>query len=91
MMPADQISERITKCSDVQWDTPGAMQAADRYDLAVLSGCVRATMDAAAPHVPGAVPLPASASGDPSTSRAHQGISLVLDGIDKRLSERRPG
>jgi TetR/AcrR family tetracycline transcriptional repressor len=79
----------IRLTSDVHWDTPGAMQAADRYDLAVYSGCVRVTMDAAAPPGPGAARSPASGSGDPSTWRADQGVSLVLDGIETRLSEHR--
>ena len=72
--------------SDVQWETPGAMRSEDRYDLSVLSGCVRVTMDALAPTVP-SVPLPSAASefGDGSTWRADQGVSLILDGIEQRL------
>jgi hypothetical protein len=77
--------------SDLQWDTPGAMQATDRYDLTVYSGCVRVTMDAAAPPVRGAAPSVTSVADDPSAWRADQGISLVLDGIEKRLGDRRPG
>ncbi|HEY6468447.1 MAG TPA: TetR family transcriptional regulator [Candidatus Dormibacteraeota bacterium] len=77
--------------SDLQWDTPGALQATDRYDLTVYSGCVRVTMDAAAPPVRGAAPPATSVAGDPSTWRADQGISLVLDGIEQRLGDRRPG
>jgi TetR/AcrR family transcriptional regulator, tetracycline repressor protein len=76
--------------SDVQWDTPGALQATDRYDLAVYSGCVRVTMDAAAPAMPSA-PAQMSGADDDSTWRADQGISLVLDGIEKRLDDRRAG
>jgi hypothetical protein len=45
-------------------------------------------MDAAAPPVTVAAPAPVPASGDPSTWRADQGISLVLDGIEQRLSGR---
>jgi hypothetical protein len=81
----------IRLTSDVQWDTPGAMQAPDRYDLAVYSGCVRVTLDEAATAVAGAAPAPASASGDPFTRRADQGVGLVLDGIEKRISEGRIG
>ncbi len=78
---------RLTQ--DVQWDTPGAMQATDRYDLTVYSGCVRVTLDADAPAVAGAAPSTASTGDAQSTWRADQGISLVLDGIEKRLRERR--
>ncbi len=77
--------------SDVQWDTPGAMEATDRYDLTVSSGCVRVTMDADAPAVPGASPDGATGAVDPSTWRADQGISLVLDGIEQRLGDRSSG
>lgn len=77
--------------SDVQWDTPGATEATDRYDLTVYSGCVRVTMDAAAPAVPGSSPAEVTGAGDVSTWRADQGISLVLDGIEKRLGDRRAG
>ena len=76
---------------DVQWDTPGAMQATDRYDLTVYSGCVRVTLDADAPAVTGAPPSKAPTGGHQSTWRADQGISLVLDGIEKRLGDRRAG
>ena len=82
----DEKPIRLT--TDVHWETPGAMRAPDRYDLAVYSGCVRVTMDDAAPPVPEAAPLPAFAAAEPSTWRADQGVSLVLDGIEKRLSER---
>src|SRR5580658_9723213 len=50
--------------SDMQWDTPGAMQATDRYDLTVYSGCVRVTMDDAAPPVAGAPTSAGSGSDD---------------------------
>jgi AcrR family transcriptional regulator len=77
--------------TDVQWDTPGAMEATSRYDLTVYSGCVRVVMDASAPAGPGAPASAAAGSGDTSTGRADQGISLVLDGIEKRLAMPRPG
>jgi TetR/AcrR family tetracycline transcriptional repressor len=78
----------IRLTSDVQWETPGALQAVNRYDLTVYSGCVRVTMDADAPAAPGAAPASEAAASDRSSSRSDQGISLVLDGIEKRLSDR---
>jgi len=81
----------IRLTSDVEWDTPGAKQAVNRYDLTVYSGCVRVTMDADAPAARGAAPASDAAASDRSSSRSDQGISLVLDGIEKRLSERRAG
>lgn len=80
---------RVT--SDVQWDTPGALRSAHRYDLTVYSGCVRVTMDTAAPSAPG-VARPASAEADDGVAwRADEGVSLILDGIEKRLSGPRAG
>lgn len=77
--------------SDVQWDTPGAMRNPDRYDLTVYSGCVRVTMDTAAPAVAQMTQPRPSGASDASTWRADEGVSLVLDGIEKRLSESRAG
>jgi AcrR family transcriptional regulator len=76
--------------TDVEWDTPGALRNKDRYDLAVYSGCVRVTLDAAAPRAP-QVPLQPAAPDavGASTWRADQGVSLVLDGIEKRLGQPR--
>jgi hypothetical protein len=72
--------------SDVHWETPGAAHSNDRYDLSVLSGCVRVTMDASAssgPQVPS--PPAATASGNAPMWRPDQGVSLILDGIEQRL------
>ncbi len=76
--------------TDVQWDTPGALRSDDRYDLTVYSGCVRVSMDASAPVGP-RVPLRPEAADTESRStwRADQGVSLVLDGIETRLSQPR--
>jgi hypothetical protein len=77
--------------SDVQWETAGAMRSPDRYDLTVYSGCIRVTMDAAAPAAAHVAPSAPSGAGDASTWRADEGVSLILDGIEKRLSESRAG
>lgn len=73
--------------SDVQWDTPGAPRSPDRYDLTIYSGCVRVTMDADAPDV--AQPASRDMDGAP-VWRADEGVSLILDGIEKRLSALTP-
>ena len=75
--------------TDVRWDTPGATEATDRYDLTVYSGCVRVTLDTAAPAASGAAPSAATGAGGASTWRADQGLSLVLDGIEQRLRDHR--
>jgi hypothetical protein len=48
-------------------------------------------MDDAAPAVERAAPPGAIDPGNGSTWRADQGISLVLDGIEKRLGGHRAG
>lgn len=85
-----RLDERTIRAvpSDVHWDTPGALRSDDRYDLTVYSGCVRVTMDASAP----AAPRPSRASappreGEAPTRRMDQGVALILDGIEKRLSD----
>jgi hypothetical protein len=81
----------IRLATETQWETPGAADATDRYDLAVYSGCVRVTMDTAAPAINGATPSATSTAGEPSVWRSDEGVSLVLDGVEKRLSEHRSG
>jgi AcrR family transcriptional regulator len=76
--------------SDVQWDTPGAPSSPDRYDLTIYSGCVRVTMDADAPSAPDVAQPALHDRGDAPAWRADEGVSLILDGIEKRLSTPHP-
>ncbi len=77
--------------SDVQWDTPGAPRSPDRYDLTIYSGCVRVTMDADAPAAPEVAQRAPHGARDVPVPPAGEGVSLILDGIEKRLStSRRP-
>jgi AcrR family transcriptional regulator len=77
--------------ADVQWDSPGALRSDDRYDLTVYSGCVRVTMDASAPAAP-PPPAPVALPRDmqPPGRSTDQGVALILDGIEKRLSDGLP-
>ncbi|TMF16159.1 MAG: TetR family transcriptional regulator [Chloroflexi bacterium] len=85
-----RLDDRTIKAmaSDVHWDTPGALRSDDRYDVTVYSGCVRVTMDASAPAVP-RPPRPDAPheGGEPLPRRTDQGVNLILDGIEKRLSD----
>lgn len=76
--------------SEVQWETPGASANPDRYELTVTSGCVRVSMDASAPEAPQPVSA-SSEAGGASTWRPDEGVGLILDGIEKRLADRRSG
>lgn len=75
--------------SDVHWESPGAMRSDDRYELTVYSGCVGVSLDASAPP---ALPSPRPAASTETVSappaRPDAGISLLLDGIEKRLTDR---
>lgn len=71
--------------ADVHWETPGASRSPDRYELTVSSGCVRVTMDASA-RAAAASHAPVDA-GEVSAWRADEGVTLVLDGIEKRLAD----
>jgi AcrR family transcriptional regulator len=85
-----RLDEQLIRAtaSDVHWDSPGALRSDDRYDLTVYSGCVRVTMDAAAPASPRPRPLVAPPHDIPAPNRStDQGVALILDGIEKRLSD----
>jgi AcrR family transcriptional regulator len=86
-----RLDEQLIRAAaaDVHWDSPGALRSDDRYDLTVYSGCVRVTMDASAPAAsrPRASVAPAHDMRTPSQS-SDQGVALILDGIEKRLSEK---
>ncbi|MBV8195216.1 MAG: TetR family transcriptional regulator [Candidatus Dormibacteraeota bacterium] len=70
--------------SDVDWDTPGAASASDRYDVTVHSGSMNVTMDASAPSVP--IPDASVATRGSQQHSSTSGVDLVLDGIEHRLS-----
>ena len=48
-------------------------------------------MDTAAPAGAPVPHVPPTGTGEASTWRADEGVSLILDGIEKRLSESRAG
>ena len=74
-----------TTTSDVHWDTPGALQRSDRYDLLIFSGCVRVSLDASAPaSPPPPPPTPPAGDGEPAADPLAS-VQLLLDGIDQRL------
>jgi AcrR family transcriptional regulator len=76
--------------SEVQWESPGASTNPDRYELTVTSGCVRVSMDASAPETPQPV-SGSSETGGATPWRPDEGVGLILDGIEKRLADRRSG
>ena len=70
---------------DVHWESPGASRSRDRYEVTVHSGCVRVTLDAAAPAArPHQAPAPADGSA-PGASWAPAIVEMLIDGIARRL------
>ncbi len=73
--------------TDVQWEASGGARNSDRYELAVYSGCVRVTLDEAAPaQARGAAPSNPADAAKGSAWRQDEGVSLLLDGIERRLA-----
>ncbi len=83
--------------ADVQWDTPGALDNPDRYELIVSSGCVRVTLDElGARRLATSAPLSAaerarrrrraadSASASPSSSTASRRALVIAEGVAGR-------
>jgi AcrR family transcriptional regulator len=85
-----RLDERLIRAvgSDVHWDTPEALRSDDRYDLTVYSGCVRVTMDDSLPAAPRPSLTSARAvEAEAPSRRRDQGVALILDGIEKRLTD----
>lgn len=75
--------------SDIHWDSAGAARSADRYDVAVYSGCVKVTLDTSAPAPPRQQRPAAPAEVDAGPSwRSGDSVGLILDGIEARLAGR---
>ena len=80
----DDFSTRVV-VADVHWQSDGAFEAADRYELDLSSGVVDCRLDvysapaaaAAAPAIPGFAGKPAS------------GLDILLDGVEARVASRR--
>ncbi|MHB8717710.1 MAG: hypothetical protein ACYDAC_02305 [Candidatus Dormibacteria bacterium] len=73
-----------------RWESAGGSRSPDRYQVTVHSGCVRVAMDAAAP--PSAPPLPPpeqppeTALSAPVPAPRQLAVSLILDGVERRLT-----
>ncbi|PZR83336.1 MAG: hypothetical protein DLM65_02155 [Candidatus Aeolococcus gillhamiae] len=72
--------------TDVQWNSPGASQRDDRYDVTVCSGCVKVAMDSTAP----ADSAPSAAVPQDGVATAGRGasqvVALILDGIEQQVA-----
>ncbi|MBV8301238.1 MAG: TetR family transcriptional regulator [Candidatus Dormibacteraeota bacterium] len=73
--------------SDIHWDTLGALQNPNRYDVTIHSGCYKITMDGSAPA--SAAPAVSPSDDTVQVKRGHA-VELLLDGVEQRLSATPP-
>jgi len=79
----DDFSARVT-VTDVHWQSEGAAQAADRYELTVSSGAVKVTVDEYRPKAA----APAAADDSDSGGDNATAIEILLDGVAARIAAR---
>ena len=70
---------------DVHWQTPGAADARDRYELDVSSGAVNFALDTYTPKARRVEPAPAAPVGQGERASA---LEILLDGVQARVSRR---
>ena len=70
---------------DVHWQSEGALQALDRYDLDVSSGAVDFRLDT---YTPTAARAQAAPAEPPPLGKAASALEILLDGVEARLSGR---
>lgn len=76
---------------DVHWQSDGALEAADRYELDVSSGAYDFKVDSYEPkvHRPAAAASTAGASASPQTGHDASALEILLDGVESRVRARR--
>jgi hypothetical protein len=79
----DDFSARVT-VTDVHWQSEGAANAADRYELTVSSGAVKVTLDEYRPQA-----IAPAADDVDSGVEAATAIEILLDGVAARIAAMR--
>ena len=81
----DDFSTKVV-LSDVHWQSEGASNARDRYELEVSSGVADLKLDSYTPNVERGV----SPSPEPQPSgKAASALEILLDGVEARTKTRR--
>ncbi len=77
----DDFSTKVV-ISDVHWQSEGALEASDRFDVDVSSGAVDLRLDTYTPKMqrPGAAPAAPEPVGKPTSA-----LEILLDGVEARL------
>ena len=77
----DDYSTRVA-LSDVHWQSPGALEARDRYELDVSSGVVNFKLDAYTPRIERVEAAPAEPE---PKGKAASALDILLDGVEARV------
>ena len=82
-----RLEEYSTKVAvfDVHWQTPGALEARDRYELDVSSGAVDLKLDS---YSPKAQPVQASPAEPAPKGKPASALEILLDGVEARVKAR---
>ena len=82
----DDYSTRVA-LSDVHWQSPGALEARDRYELDVSSGVVDFKLDTYTPPVERVDAPPVEVEPEPKGKSA-SALEILLDGVEARVKLR---
>ena len=80
----DDFSTKVA-IFDVHWQSEGALEAKDRFDLDVSSGVVDLKLDSYTPKSTGTIPLQ---SPPEPVGEAASAIDILLDGVEVRIRSR---
>ncbi|HET9410988.1 MAG TPA: TetR family transcriptional regulator [Candidatus Dormibacteraeota bacterium] len=80
----DSFASRVV-VTDVHWQSDGALEARDRYELEVSGGVVDLTLDSYTPKSVRANVLPAPPQ---ATGKAASALEILLDGVQARVASR---
>jgi len=70
--------------SDFRWESPGASESADRYELRINGGAFQVSLDDKATPSP----APVVEAERPSTGESASALDILLDGVEKRVGSR---
>ena len=80
----DDFSTKVTVL-DMHWQSEGALEARDRYDLDLSSGVVDFKLDSFTPKV---APVPAASAPPVAAGKPASALEILLDGVEARVKSR---
>ena len=79
----DDFATHVT-VADLHWQSEGASERANRYELQISSGAVKVTLDSYAPKVAAV----AQVATPRDTGKAASALEILLDGVEARVRKR---